>query len=251
VELQGNLVTLQKHGIQPYAISYDPVDTLYAFAEKHGLTYPLLSDANSAVIRAFNILNTLVPEGHRWYGVPFPGTYMVDAKGVVRDKSFYANHGVRDGVAHMLQESFHATPAGRPVQTFETDDLIASAALSSATIRRGQVQTITVEIELKNDRHIYAPKVTDGYTPTALTFDAIEDVTFADVQYPQPEPIKLLGKSVPVYTDKLTLKTTLLNRRREDFAVCAHLNYQACDDKECYMPQDLTFELPLIFLDNV
>ena len=71
VELQEQLKSFEKGGIWICAISYDPVEVLGRFAEKFSITYPLLSDADSAVIRRFGILNTSIPEGHPWYGVPW------------------------------------------------------------------------------------------------------------------------------------------------------------------------------------
>ena len=59
------------------------------------MTYDLLSDVDSAVIREFGILNTLIspddPEqaaGRGFYGVPFPGVYVTDESGVVSEKFF-------------------------------------------------------------------------------------------------------------------------------------------------------------------
>ena len=253
MELQDSLTQIEKDRIRPYAISYDPVETLGAFADTHGIAYPLLSDVDSAVIRRFGILNTLVPEGHRWYGVPFPGTYMVDPQGRVADRSFYAAHGVRDSVARMLQESFTIHPRRGKAQTLETDDLKATAALSSGTIRRGQVQTFTLEIEIRNGRHITGPNITGGYTPTALTFDPVEGVLFGEVTYPEPEShrLDLLNETLPVYRGHILLKTTVCNRRRESFTIRAHLDYQACDHRECDLPRQLDFELPLEYLDNI
>jgi len=51
VELQGITKDLDARGIALFAISYDAVETLAAFAAKHGITYPLLADAGSRVIR--------------------------------------------------------------------------------------------------------------------------------------------------------------------------------------------------------
>jgi hypothetical protein len=251
VELQDKLSYFDQNDIQPYAISYDPVETLTVFAEKHNITYPILSDVDSTVIRAFDIFNHLVPEGHRWYGVPFPGTYMVDANGIVIDKSFYADYGIRDSVARMLQKTFQIDSRGLPVQTLENEDLKVRAYVSSDTIRRGQVHTLTLDIALKNDRHIYAPQVTGGYIPTSLTFDAIEDVRLGTVTYPDPIHKEMLGENVPVYENHIRLNTTVASRKREDFTIHGHLDYQACDENECYMPQKLTFELPLTYLENV
>ena len=58
-------------------------------------------------------------------------------------------------------------------------------------------------------------------------------------------------KNVSIFENTITLKTTVRNQHRNDFTLRAHLDYQACDDSECYMPQQLTFELPLIYLDNI
>ncbi|MFT5370254.1 MAG: hypothetical protein ACI8V2_005236 [Candidatus Latescibacterota bacterium] len=251
MELQDKLSYFDQNDIHPYAISYDSVETLTVFAEKHNITYPILSDVNSEVIRAFDIFNHLVPKDHRWYGVPFPGTYMVDAKGIVIDKSFYADYGVRDSVARMLQKTFQIDSRGLPVQTIENDDLKARAYLSSGTMRRGQVQTFTLDIALKNNRHIYAPQVTGGYIPTSLTFDPIKEVRINTVTYPNAIHKKMLGENVAVYEKHIRLTTTVLNRKRENFTLSAQLDYQACDDNECYMPQKLTFELPITYLENV
>ena len=252
MELQDGLDHFEKNRIRPYAISYDPVDTLARFARKHDITYPLLADTNSAVIRRFGIFNTLVPEGHRWYGVPLPGTYMVDEEGLVTNRSFYANHGVRDSISRMLQESFHIDPERGPVQTFETEHIKATAALSAGTVRRGQVHTLTLELELRPGLHIYGRPLPKGYIPTTLTFENLEDVHFGDIHYPKSTSLRLkaLNETLPVYEGHILLKTTLQNRRRGDFTVRARLDYQACDDRACYPPADLTFELPLTYLDN-
>ena len=68
------------------------------------MTYDLLSDADSAVIREFGILNMLIspddPEqaaGRSFYGVPFPGVYETDENGVVTERRDLPH--VLDGIA--------------------------------------------------------------------------------------------------------------------------------------------------------
>ncbi len=251
MELQDKLSYFEQNDILPYAISYDSVESLRSFAQKHNITFPILSDTNSEVIRQFNIFNHLIPEGHHWYGVPFPGTYMVDANGIVIDKYFYADYGVRDSVARMLQKTFQIDSRGLPVQTVENSDIKARAYLSSHTVRRGQVQTFTLDISLKKNRHIYAPHVSGGYIPISVTFDPIEEVTFGSIVYPTPLQKEILREKVLVYEKHLRLTTTVQNKKRENFTLRAHLDYQACDDHECYMPQTLTLELPVTYLENV
>ena len=63
MELQDRLEELNNAGIGVAAISYDSVEILSNFAERRGITFPLLSDEESSVIADFGILNTVVAEG--------------------------------------------------------------------------------------------------------------------------------------------------------------------------------------------
>ena len=255
MELQENLDIFEWNDIRICAISYDPVEVLDRFAEKHNITYPLLSDVDSQVIRRFGILNTHIPEAHPWYGVPFPGTFMVKEDGTVIDKSFYADHGVRDSVDGMLQQSFQVSDTKQEMrQIVETNSLKATASLSAGTIRRGQIQTFRVEIEIKDGYHIYGSPLSEGYTPTTLTFQAVEGVCFGEVAYPKPKAyhFEKLDETLPVYHGRIMLKAPVRNgQRRESFEVQARLTYQACDNQECYLPDQINFEIPITYLDNV
>ena len=63
MELQDRLTELTEAGVGVAAISYDSEKTLAVFAERRGITFPLLSDDESAVIKEYGILNTVVAEG--------------------------------------------------------------------------------------------------------------------------------------------------------------------------------------------
>ena len=54
VELQEAWGSLEEHGVAIFGISYDSVEILAAFAEKRGITYPLLSDEGSQTIRGLS-----------------------------------------------------------------------------------------------------------------------------------------------------------------------------------------------------
>ncbi|REK22597.1 MAG: hypothetical protein DWQ42_16785 [Planctomycetota bacterium] len=81
-DLQANLAKLEEAGIQPVGISYDAVEVLEAFAKEKQITYPLLSDPESAAIRAYGILNERA--AGRQEGIPHPATFLVDQDGIVR-----------------------------------------------------------------------------------------------------------------------------------------------------------------------
>ena len=78
VELQEALPKFEVAGIRLYAVSYDEPEALAEFARHHDITYPLLSDRGSKVIRSYGIQNRFVTkEQVPYYGIPFPGTYLV------------------------------------------------------------------------------------------------------------------------------------------------------------------------------
>lgn len=61
------------------------------------MSFPLFSDPKSEIIERFGILNTLIEEDdHPWYGIPFPGTYVLDADGIITAKFFEANLALRE-----------------------------------------------------------------------------------------------------------------------------------------------------------
>lgn len=90
--MQRDLASLEGAGLQVVGISYDDVRILKTFADKSNITFPLLSDPGSKTIEDFHIRNP-ASKG-KAEGVPYPGTYVVDSKGVIRAKLFL--DGYRD-----------------------------------------------------------------------------------------------------------------------------------------------------------
>ena len=102
MELQGRLADIHKTGMGLIAISYDPVTTLADFARRRGITFPLLSDPGSETIKRYGILNTTVDAKNALYGYPFPGTFVVDRRGVVTSRYFEEAYQERDTVSNIL-----------------------------------------------------------------------------------------------------------------------------------------------------
>ncbi|MAG37374.1 MAG: hypothetical protein CL878_14160 [Dehalococcoidia bacterium] len=248
------LPVLRQQGFWACAISYDSVDVLAAFAERFQITYPLLSDVDSAVIQRFGILNANIPPDHPWHGVPYPGTYLVDAAGQVVARSFYADHAKRDALARMVEEDVGVAAAERGTSQASQDGPVqVRAALSSGTIRPGQVVTLTVELAIAAGYHLYGQPLPEGYVATELVVDAPPDVAVGEVTYPSPTPFQFaaLGEVLPAYAGQVVLKAPIFSRQREDFDLQMHLRYQACDDHECLLPEQLDIALPVHTLPNV
>ena len=101
VQLQADLKKLEARGIQVVAVSYDPVDVLAGFSERHKITYPLLSDADSKTIKAFGILNKEAKG--KAEGIPYPGTFLIDRNGVIRARLFLEGYKERHSADDLLK----------------------------------------------------------------------------------------------------------------------------------------------------
>lgn len=75
-------------GYNLVGISYDSPETLDKFSKKQGISFPLLSDEGSKIIKSFGILNDEFKPGHGAYGIPYPIIVITDETGKVTAKLF-------------------------------------------------------------------------------------------------------------------------------------------------------------------
>jgi peroxiredoxin Q/BCP len=99
--LQKGLKSLEDKQIRVVAISYDPVEVLAKFAEKHKITFPLLSDPDSKVIKDYGLLNKEAKG--KTEGIPYPGTVLIDRDGVIRAKLFFDGYRERHAAEDILK----------------------------------------------------------------------------------------------------------------------------------------------------
>jgi peroxiredoxin len=90
--LQSDLKLIEDAGVQIVGISYDDPTVLKTASERMKITFPLLSDPESKTIDAYHIRNESAKG--RAAGVPNPGTFILDRKGMIRAKLFL--EGYRD-----------------------------------------------------------------------------------------------------------------------------------------------------------
>ena len=145
------------------AINYDSVDVLKSFADRQHITYPLLSDPDSKVIRAYDILNETTKPGTPTYGIPYPGVYVVDTQGRVVSKYFEDDYKDRVATANILARHF-GTALDEARGAAETKHLQITTAASHGMEMPGLRGALSLDIELKSGLHVYAPGV-HGYIP--------------------------------------------------------------------------------------
>jgi len=246
VELQIHLGEFQKRGLHLAAISYDPPQVLAAFAARRGITFPLLSDADSRVIRAFGIFNETIPATSSAHGVPHPGIYVLDSAGKVTAKYFEDNYAERVTASDILVRQFGALPAPAAAPA-ETKRLRLTPSVSGRTAVGGQKLALILDIQIKSGLHITAPPRWEMPATSAVTA----------VAWPTPKTlhIKSLGEDLPVYEKRLKLirEVTVPSdeslRTASDSRGVMTLNgtfrYQACDAKTCYPPESVPVQFQI------
>lgn len=93
--LQALLPAYRAAGIGLVAISREPADVLEKGARELGLTLPLLSDQDHLSFTTLGLLDPAHPRGSRHYGLPVPGSLVVDSTNQVVAKFFLADHHKR------------------------------------------------------------------------------------------------------------------------------------------------------------
>lgn len=207
----------------------------------------MLSDKGSRVIREFGILNTNVPPGHPFYGIPFPGDYLVGPDGAVQAKFFLPEYQRRVASSQILMQRFGDKSDGNML-LIKSEDLQARITLSANHAAPGQQIGLVAEFTLSPGWHVYGEPLPENYTPTALTFE-LADVAKQSVVFPRAKMMALAGlkETLPVYTGSFEARGNILIKPGlgpGEHKIKGTLAFQECNDSICKLPQKLTFEIP-------
>ncbi len=265
VQLQQILPALRAAGYEPFAVSNDTVDRLAEFSTRYHITYPLLSDEDSAVIRAFGILNTLIEPGEgkhmRWYGIPYPGSYVTDAAGVVIDKDFHQHHARRlsgQALLHRLLGTVPEPHDGIAATTTAGEAVALTAYLADPTLRLEVISTLVCRLEIAPGLHLYADGAPEAFTAVSLEVVG-HGIRVGEPRWPEPHQLEMaeLGLLVPVHegTAVVTVPITVTSEvvrlghglDQPAVEVVVRLRHQACDDTSCGLPTTIetTLTVPL------
>jgi peroxiredoxin len=261
-ELQTRTAALAKSGIGLAAVSYFAVPILADFSKRRGITFPLLSDPGSATIKRYGILNTTVPESNQpSYGIPFPGTFMLNAQGVVTSRFFDQAYQERSTVGSIMARLGNNLDVR--ATTVSSPQLEWTSFATDSTVAPGTQFSVVLDVRPARGVHVYAPGVT-GYKPIALSVEAQPGLVARGAQYPQSEDyfFKPLNEHVQVYQRPFRMVQDVLIdpppqgltalKEPSSLTIKGVLNYQACDDKLCFTPQSvpLTWTVTLRQLDR-
>ncbi len=266
---------LENAGIGVAAISYDSPAVLQDFAQRRGIDFPLLADEGSEVISRYGILNTVAAEGlgpnaenpdvmaevaryvsvfgasQAIVGTPYPGTFMVDADGRVTSRYFEEFYRERNTTSNvLLKEGIGVSP----IEAIEgsSPQLDFTAWPSNTSVSVGTRFSIAVEVRPNENMHVYAPGAeTSGYRVIGLELAPSDMYRMEPVEYPDSEIYYFapLDEYVPVFQEPFTLlqeivmagsaETEAALAEMDTITISGFLNYQACDDAICYLPQSV------------
>ena len=260
MELQSRYADITKQGLGLIAVSYDAPDTLKKFSDSRGITFPLISDPGSAIIKRYGLLNETADPTSRTYGIPHPGTFILDRKGVVQSRYFEDAYQERYTAATILS-SLGASGAGSMSAT--TTHLSMTASISDTTAAPGERLAIVIDITPKPGMHLYAPGK-HTYQVVQLTLDAQPWLRPQATVYQASEiyHFKPLDERVEVFMKPFRLRrdvTLLATPEGQKLlgamttaTISGALEYQACDDKVCYNPAriPISFVVSLKGLDR-
>ena len=134
------------------------------------------------------------------------------------------------------------------MDTVEAPHLQLALEQSDRTGVPGTRITLSAEVKLPPDVHVYAPG-TQGYKPIKLALDEMKEVELKPAVYPQSKILYLpaIKEKVPVFEGAFRISQDVkvsstaefwgsLGKDGKTIAITGKLEYQACDKTICYLP---------------
>ncbi len=195
----------------------------------------------------------------RFYGIPHPGTFVLDKSGRVTARFFeeaIQERSTASSIVVRLGDSIPGAP-DRAATRVATDHLAAVAWATDDVVAPGNRLSFVVDVTPRSGMHVYAPG-DHGYQVIRLRLTAPDFLRSHEVTYPPSEMYRFepLGETVAIYQERFRLvQDVTIPMRREIGALASApgatlrvegvLAYQACDHQTCYLPAEapLSWEL--------
>lgn len=205
----------------------------------------MLADPESKIIRDYQVLNTEAVG--QFFGMARPGFFFIDTKGMIREKFFEAKYRDRLTGNNLIAKLF--PELGDEVSdTVDAPHLQVAVEQSDRNAVPGGRITLTAEVRLPRDVHVYAPG-TKGYKTVALSIEPQPGLELTPSVYPRPKVLYMpaIKERVPVFEGTFRIRQDLkvssaaafsnsLGTAGKTFTIAGKLDYQACDSKQCFFP---------------
>ena len=265
--MQGARERFKVKGLEIASISYDSDAVLRAFAKRSGVTFPMLADPGSRLIRQFRMVDPDNTENNvPSYGnkdVAYPGYFVVNPAGMIVERFVderYDDRRTGNSVVAMMFPELLETSGG----SIAAPHIQFKLGQTDSRVTLGTHVRLLVDLDLPKNMHVYAPGV-EGYRPVELLLDTSTWYKNEAPRFPPPRTLhlKAIREIVPVYVKdaRITIDVVFANtfalmkvlgqapNAQQRIDVTGRLRYQACDDKVCFMPAEVpvkwTFDVRL------
>ncbi|MGH9770478.1 MAG: protein-disulfide reductase DsbD domain-containing protein [Candidatus Acidiferrales bacterium] len=148
--------------------------------------------------------------------------------------------------------------------TVKAPHLQLAVEQSDRTAVPGSLITLTVEMRLPPDVHVYAPG-TNGYKTIGLVIDPAPGVQLKPAVYPRSQILYMsaIKERVPVFEGAFRISQDVQVDTSADFSkslgtdgkivtIAGKVEYQACDSKICFLPTSVPvqWQLQVLPLDR-
>ena len=222
------------------------------------------------MIKRFGILNTTIapddPAISRatdrgFYGLPFPGVYVVDREGRVTEKFFHRHYATRTSAGTIRNSAIGRILTSHEVPTAQLGDehVKVSAFLADESLRFEYESTLYVRFEVADGFHIYGNPLPEGFIASTAEIAPTRGVRIGEPSYPRTSPREFpkLGVTLNVYEGVADVAIpVLLNSEILDWPIQdkpteielpIEVLYQACSETVCFVPkrERITLRAPI------
>ncbi len=282
VQLQRDSEKLRSAGLGLAAISYDSGAVLDEFAKRKSIAFPLLSDHESEVIRAYGVADRRYRQGMQLdvdkeqvvlysqgnvpvFGLSYPAAFVLSRDGRVKWRFVSEGSELRITGAALLEEAVGGIAEGARTAVPGSRQVGVITSTTNASVGLGNRIRIAIELKIPAGFHVYSPDVGGDYKGVSWQMDTSKCLEIGEPVYPkaQRKLMQSTNETLPVYEEgvlrisrevfvKPALKATDASLFQMFCDVCldpasnikaaGSLRLQVCDEKQCYPPQSLPLE---------
>lgn len=286
MQLQNDLGVLRSAGLGLAAVSYDSAAVLQNFAQRQKITFPLLADHESQVIRQFGVANREYRKGTQLdvdqekvyfdgvgrtpvYGLAYPSVFVLGPDGKVIWRFVSETSELRLTGAAILERAV-GVPVDQSRVLLPPGRVQVSVTSSNTTVGLGNELFLGVELKLPPGLHVYDPKVQQEYKGLNWEVTPSDCWTAGEPVFPASQPLRVpfAPDPLPVFTGTVRLRRALLLRpilsannpavfdtfrhhcldSAGQVTATGRLSYQACDDRQCFPPVSVPLTWKFRFL---
>ena len=242
-------------------VSIDDQEALEVYREAESFPYMMLSDQNSKIVEDYGVLNTQITKSDAFfYGIPFPGIFLSDPRGLVIGKFFHDSYKKRDSAENLIDLATGRITLDESAPCTEgiDDDSVRFQVFvhgGSGSIRQGVRRKLVIRAKLHEGYHLYDEPVPEGMVATSIDVIGPQGLVFETLAKPVTKELKLGSGSatlnvwsgevdfvLPFYgVGELVSEVRPLDQ--QEISLSVNINYQICDANQCFLPMSTHVEL--------